>query len=207
MRALGVELVEYGQDFNEAADYAEDLAKRRNLHMIPSFHPWLLQGVASYWLELFRAVPDLDAVYAPIGLGSGICAGIAVRNALGLQTKLIGVVSSLAPTYALSFEQEKPVEYRASTQLADGVAVRKPDLDALELILDHVERIVQVNDKQVANAMHAYFTDTHNIAEGAGAAPLAALLQEREQMQGKKVGLILSGGNVDHDIYARVLSN
>ena len=207
MRALGAELVEYGDDFNQAADYAQTLAKERNLHMIASFHPTLITGVASYWLEFFNNVKDLDSVYVPIGLGSGLCAGIATRNALGLKTKLVGVVSSAAPAYALSYAAKKPVEHPATTQIADGVAVRQPHAKALTTILAGAERIVQVSDAEVTAAMRYLFSDTHNVAEGAGAISLAAVLQEHEQLQGKKVGLVLSGGNVDSDVFADVLAN
>ena len=207
MQAWGAELVESGADFDDALEHAQTVAGQRKLHFAESFHPLLLRGVASYWLELFEAVSELDAVYVPIGLGSGICAGIVVRDLLGLETQIIGVVARAAPAYALSFEAGHVVEHPASTRIADGVAVRKPDADALEIIRRGAERIVQVSDAEIEGAMRAYFTDTHNVAEGAGAAPLAALIQDREQMQGKKVGLILSGGNVDHDVFSRVLSN
>ena len=207
MRALGAELIEHGDDFNQAAEYAQTLARERDLHMISSFHPALIKGVASYWLEFFKGTPDLDTVYVPIGLGSGLCAGIATRNALGLKTKLVGVVSSAAPTYALSYTARKPIEHPTTTQIADGVAVRQPNADALDMILAGAERIVQVSDEEVVTAMRYLFSDTHNVAEGAGAAPLAALLQECEQMQGKKVGLVLSGGNIDSDVFAKILAN
>jgi threonine dehydratase len=205
MRAWGAELIEHGSDFNEAADYALQLAAERDLTFVKSFHPLLIRGVASYWLELLRAVPDLDAAYVPIGLGSGLCAGIAVRNALRLPTRLIGVVSRAAPAYALSLAAGRVVEHASTTRIADGVAVRRPDAEALEIIGEGVARVVQVSDEEVEAAMQGYFIDTHNVAEGAGAAPLAALIQEREEMRGQKVGLILCGGNVDHDVFGRIL--
>ena len=207
MRAWGAELIEYGDDFNDAMDCAHSLAQQRGLHFVPSFDPLLVRGVATYWLEFFEAIPDLEIVYVPIGLGSGICAGIAVRDLLGLRTRIVGVVSSAAPAYALSHEAGYVVEHAPSTLIADGVAVRKPNADALKIILTGAERIVQVSDAEVEAAMRAYFIDTHNVAEGAGAAPLAALVQDREKRKGKKVGLVLCGGNVDHDVFSRVLSD
>jgi threonine dehydratase len=206
MRALGAELVEHGQDFNAAYDYAKDLAQARGLHLFPSYHPTLVRGVASYSLELLRARPELDTVYVPIGLGSGINGTIAARQALGLGTRVVGVVAEQAPSYALSFEAGRPVSTNSCDTLADGVAVRVPDADALAIILEGVERVVSVSEAQIEAAMRAYFTDTHNLAEGAGAAPLAALLKEKEKMAGKKVGLILSGGNVDTDVYRDILA-
>ena len=205
MRAWGAELIEHGEDFNDASDYAAQLAGQRGLHRVPSFHADLVKGVASYWLELFRAVPDLHTAYVPIGLGSGLCAGIVARNVLGLSTRLVGVVSSHAPTYALSWQAGAPVEHPSATQIGDGVAVRRPDPETLEMIRQGAERIVQVTDEEMKSAMRLYFAATHNVAEGAGAAALAALLQEREQMRGRNVAVILSGGNVDSDIFARVL--
>ena len=206
MQALGAELIEYGEDFSDASDHAAQLAEQRSLHRVPSFHPDLIKGVASYWLELFRAVPDLHTAYVPIGLGSGLCAGIAARDALGLNTRLVGVVSDQAPTYALSWQAGQIIEHPSRTQIGDGIAVRQPDPDALQMIHQGAERIVQVTDDNIMAAMRMYFAATHNVAEGAGAAALAALLQEREQMQGRKVAVILSGGNVDSDVFARVLA-
>ena len=206
MQALGAELIEYGDDFTESADYAVQLAEQRGLHRIPSFDLNLVSGVASYWLELFHAQPDLDTVYVPIGLGSGLCAGIAARDALGCRTDLVGVVSSQAPAYALSWDAGQVVDHVVTTQIADGMAVRRPDPVALDIIRAGTERIVQVTDDEVKAAMRIYFTDTHNVAEGAGAAPLAALLQEQQRMRGKKVAIILCGGNVDHDVFSQVLS-
>lgn len=207
MRAWGAELIEHGHDFNDAAEYAEQCAKERNLHFAPSFQPALIRGVATYWLEFFEAVSDLDIVYVPVGLGSGICAAIAVRNGLGLKTEVVGVVSSAAPAYSFSFDAGKLIEHASTTAIADGVAVRKPNAVALDLIRRSVERIVQVSDAEVKQAMRAYFIDTHNVAEGAGAASLAALMKERTEADGRKVGLVLTGGNVDRDAFATVLSD
>jgi threonine dehydratase len=206
MRAFGAELVEAGHDFDAARDAAVRLANERGLSMVPSFHRDLVAGVASYALELFRAAPPLDTVYVPIGLGSGLCATIAARDALGLTTKVVGVVSTEAAAYALSFAARKVVPTNSADTMADGMAVRGPDAEALDVILKGCDRIVQVSDEEVMEAMRAYYTDTHQITEGAGAASLAALMQERDRMKGKRVGLILSGGNIDRPVYLRALA-
>ncbi len=205
MAALGGELVEQGKDFDEAYAHARSLAGDGRLHMVPAFHPWLVLGVASYGLELFRALPDLDTVYVPIGQGSGICGTIAARDALGLRTRIVGVVAQNAPAYALSLARGEPVATDSAKTIADGVACRIPDPQAFTLIRRGAERIVAVSEAEIRAAMRHYFTDTHNVAEGAGAAPLAALLQERDRMRGRKVGLILSGGNVDREVFLGVL--
>jgi len=206
MRALGVELIEHGDDFQAALEHAGVLSQQRGLIPIPPVHEALIRGVATYSLEFLSGTPPLDTVYVPIGMGSGFCAMAAVRRALNLTTKIVGVVSDHAPTYSLSFEQGKPVPHTVSTKLADGLACRQVDEFALSVVMQHAERIVRVTDDQVAAAMRHYFTDTHNVAEGAGAAPLAALLKEKDQMAGKRVGLVLTGGNVDADVFAKVLS-
>jgi threonine dehydratase len=206
MRAFGAELLEAGHDFDAAKDTAMRLAEERSLVMVPSFHRDLVAGVASYALELFRAAPALDTVYVPIGLGSGICGTIAVRDALGLKTKIVGVVSTGAPAYALSFTAGKVVATNSADTMADGMAVRGPDAEAHDIILKGAERIVQVSDAEIGAAMRAYYEDTHQLTEGAGAAALAALLQERDRFAGKKIGLILSGGNIDRPVYVRVLA-
>ncbi|MNZ32956.1 L-threonine dehydratase biosynthetic IlvA [compost metagenome] len=205
MRSLGANLVEYGEDFQASREHAAELAERDGLHLVPSFHPWLVTGVASYSLELFRAVAGLDVAYVPIGMGSGICGMIAVRDALGLKTRIVGVVSKHAPAYALSFAAGKPVSHPTSTRLADGMACSTPDAEALAIILDGADHIVQVDDREIGAAMRLYFSATHNVAEGAGAAALAAAMQEREQLAGLKVGLVLSGGNVDREMFAAEL--
>ncbi len=207
MAALDVELIEHGDDFQAAREHAIHLAQQRGLHMVPSFHPLLVQGVATYSLELLRAVPDLDVVYVPIGLGSGICGMIAAREALGLTTEIVGVVSQQAPAYALSYEQRRPVEHPVTTLIADGMACRTPEPNALELIWRHAARVVQVSDEEVEKAMRLMFTATHNVAEGAGAAALAAALKERKRIARRKVGLVLSGANVDRDVLARILAS
>ena len=206
MRAFGAELIEAGHDFDAAKEAAMKLAGERGLTMVPSFHRDLVAGVASYALELFRTAPPLDTVYVPIGLGSGICGTIAVRDALGLATKVVGVVSTEAPAYALSFAAGRVVATNSADTMADGMAVRGPDAEALEVILKGADRIVQVSDAEIGAAMRAYYEDTHQLTEGAGAAALAALLQERKRMAGKRVGLILSGGNIDRPVYLRTLA-
>ncbi|UYN93972.1 MAG: threonine dehydratase [Enhydrobacter sp.] len=206
MRAFGAELVEAGHDFDAAKDTAAQLAGERGLTMVPSFHRDLVAGVASYALELFRAAPPLDTVYVPIGLGSGICGVISARDALSPTTRVVGVVSTGAPAYALSFAAGRLVPTNSADTLADGMAVRGPDAEALAVILEGADRICQVSDTEVMAAMRAYYEDTHQLAEGAGAAALAALAQERDKMKGRRVGLILSGGNIDRALYLRALS-
>jgi threonine dehydratase len=205
MRALGAELVEHGHDFQAAREEAARIAQADRLHYVPSFHIDLVRGVATYWAELFRAVPDLDRVYVPIGQGSGINACIAARNAYAPRTRIVGVVSAQAPCYALSFEAGRPLEAAVSTQLADGLACRSPDPESLEIIGKHVERIVQVTDPEVADAMRFIYAATSNVAEGAAAAAFAAADRERAQLASRKIGLPLTGGNVDADLLVRVL--
>lgn len=207
MRAFGGEVVEFGSDFDQAREEAARLGLARGLYPVPPYHRELVVGVATYALELFQAAPDLDAVYVPIGCGSGVCAVIAARDALGLKTQVIGVVSSQAPAAKLSFEAGALRETESADTFADGLAVRRPIQEAFEAYSAGVERIVAVTDAQIAKAMRVYYTDTHNLAEGAGAAALAALMQERERMQGKCVGVILSGGNVDRDVYSGVIAS
>jgi threonine dehydratase len=206
MRAFGAELIEHGHDFQAAYEHAAIIADERALHMVLSFDSTLVRGVATCGFEFLSAVGDLEAVYVPIGLGSGICGMIAAREALGLRTLIIGVVAENAPAYALSFEGGKPVPTTTSETIADGIACRVPEPDAVAVINRHAERIVRVTEDEIRAAMRHYFTDTHNAAEGAGAAPLAALLKERDQMAGRRVGLVLTGGNVDRAVFARVLS-
>jgi threonine dehydratase len=203
--ALGATLIEHGEDFQAAFEYAVALASHRGLHMIPTFHRSLVVGVASAGLEFLRAVRDLHTLYVPLGMGSGVCAAIAARDALDVSTRIVGVVAEGAPAYRLSLEAGRPVSTERAVTIADGIACRVPDADAFAVIQRGVERIVQVSDSEIEAAMRHYFTDTHNVAEGAGAAPLAALLRDCSQMAGKRVGLVLSGGNVDRETYARVL--
>lgn len=206
MRALGAELVEHGRDFQEAFEFAERMALESGLLMAPSFDRALVCGVASYAMEFFGAVPELDTIYVPIGLGSGICGMIAAREALGLRTRIVGVVAEQAPAYALSFAAGRIVTTEAADTIADGIACRVPNPEAFEIISRWAERIATVSESEIAAAMRLYFSCTHNVAEGAGAAPLAALLKDRPAMEHRRVGLVLSGGNVDRDVYARVLS-
>ncbi len=205
MRAQGAELIEHGSDFQAAREHAQALAARDGLHMVPSFHPDLVLGVASYALELFDALADLDVVLVPIGLGSGACGLIAARDALGLKTEVIGVVSEGAPTYALSLAAGRVVAHDVTTQLADGMACRVAEPDALEVLRRGLGDLFRVRDAEVAAAMRMLFECTHQVAEGAGAAALAALVQQRARFAGRRVGLVLSGGNVDRDVYADVL--
>lgn len=205
MRALGVDLIEHGDDFQASLEYARGLAQEKSLHMVPSYHRLLIAGVATYCLELLRAVPDLQTVYVPIGLGSGISAMLAARNALGLKTEIVGVVSSHARAYAESFDKRQPVDSPVTTRLADGMACRSPNAEALEVIWQGVDRIVEVTDEEVAEAIRTIFECTHNVSEGAGAAPLAAALQERPRNIGRKIAVTLSGGNIDRELFARVL--
>jgi threonine dehydratase len=206
MRGFGANLLERGHDFQAAYEHAALLAERDNLHFVRSFHPLLVRGVASYALELFRAVPDLDTVYVPIGLGSGICGVITAREALGLTTEVIGVVAEGAPTYALSFSAGRPVPTNRADTLAEGLAVRVPDAEALAVVLKHAARIVTVSDTEIRQAARAMFADTRNLAEGAAAAPLAAALQERARLQGKRVALIQSGGNIERTVLPELLA-
>jgi threonine dehydratase len=206
MRALGVELVEHGHDFQAASEHAVQLAAERGLYMVRSFHPLLVRGVATYALELFRAVSNLDTVYVPIGMGSGACAVIAARNALGLRTNVVGVVSDRAPAYALSFRSKELLATETADTFADGVACRIPDPEALAVMFHGLERVVMVPEEAIKEAMRLYYTATHNLAEGAGAIALAALCREKEKMRGKRVGVVLSGGNIDRDLYASILT-
>jgi len=206
MSAQGAKLIEHGDDFQSALEHAKKLAAELGYHLVPPYHRNILLGIATYWLELFTAVPGIDVAYVPIGMGSGICSAAAVRNALGLKTKLVGVVSEHAPTYALSMEQKRIVEAPAQTKLADGLACRRGDEDALQVMLENVDHIVRVTDAEIATAMRAMFTDTHNVVEGAGAAGLAGAVKELPTLKGKRVALIATGGNVDQEVFARVLS-
>jgi threonine dehydratase len=206
MQALGAELIVIGSDFDACRPHAAEFADQHGYHYVPSFHADLVKGVATYALELFAAVKDLDAVYAPIGMGSGICGLISVRDLLGLRTDIIGVVADSAPAVALSFDQGRLVNTNAAATFADGMACRVPVAEPVDIIRRGAARLVRVTEDEIADAIRAYYTDTHNLAEGAGAAPLAALLKERTSMQGKRIGLILSGGNIDREPFAEVLA-
>jgi threonine dehydratase len=206
MKAQGAELVVHGHDFQAALEYTRERAAAEGLVMVESFEPGLILGVASYGLELFGALAGLDTVYVPIGLGSGICGTMAARDALGVTTKVVGVVAENAAAYALSYARGKPVSTNAADTLADGMACRVPVAEAVALINAGAERIVTVSELEIKAAVRAYYTDTHNIAEGAGAAPLAALIKEKHKMAGKKVALVLSGGNIDKALYREILA-
>jgi len=206
MRAFGAELVETGDDFDAARAAAAETAKRDGLFFLPSFDEALVRGVATYALEFFRAAPKLDTVYVPIGLGSGICGVISARDLLGLDTEVVGVVSENAAAYALSFEAGKVISTPSARTFADGMAVRVPDPAALDIVRAGAARVVRVSDDQVAEAIRAYFSDTHNVAEGAGAAPLAAALVERDRNATRRIGVILCGGNIDTTLFRRILA-
>ena len=209
MRALGVTLIEHGEDFQAAREFAIALAGERGLHMVPSFHPELIRGVMTGWVEFFESFPhgeEPEVLFVPIGQGSGFCAAAAARAHTGARTRLVGVVSAHATTYLDSWRQRKVVEAPVSTLLADGMACRVADPQALEIVLAQAEAVVAVTDDEVAHAMRVLFADTHNVAEGAGAAGLAAAIQQRDRWHGRGVGVALSGGNVDSAVFARVLS-
>jgi len=205
MRALGARLIEHGDDFQDSREHAAQLAQGNGWHMVPSFDTALVHGVSTYWWEFFKAVPTLAVAYVPIGLGSGICAAIAAKLALGHPVRIVGVVSAHATTYADSLAAGRVVAAPVTTQLADGMACRIAERDALQTMAPHVDHVVQVSDLEVAQAMRALYQDTHNVAEGAGAASFAAAMQERVSLRGLTVGTTLCGGNVDAVVLAQVL--
>lgn len=205
MQALGAELVEHGREFQEALEFSRQLAADQGLHAVPSFHPWLVRGVATYGLEMLRSVADLDVVFVPIGLGSGFCGIAAARAALGLKTKIVGVVSAHAPAYALSFKAGRLMTQSSATLVAEGVACMTPNEDALRHVLEQAHDVVTVTDDEAMAAMRELVQATHNIAEGAGALAFAALKKNREQWQGQRVACVLSGGNASMALLARVL--
>jgi threonine dehydratase len=206
MLAQGVELVEHGDDFQESLEFARRLAADLGYAMVDSFHERLVMGTATYALEFLQGAPPLDAVYVPIGLGSSISGMAAARKALGLKTEIVGVVAAQSPSYALSFKARKVVEAPSLTAIADGLACRTPNAQAMEVIWEHVARIVEVSDEEITAAMRALYEDTHNLAEGAGAAGLAGAFKEKHLHGGKRIGIVLSGGNIDRDAYAAVLA-
>jgi threonine dehydratase len=205
MEAFGGQLLTAGKDFDESRVVAEQIQHERGYHFVPAFHRELVKGVATYAYELFTACADLDVVYVPIGMGSGICGLITVRDLLGLKTEIVGVVAANAPAFALSFEAGRPIKANSARTFADGMACRDPQPDAFEIIATGAARVVAVSEDDIAQAIRIYYTTTHNLAEGAGAAPLAALLKENNRYAGKRVGLILSGGNIDMAVFAQVL--
>ena len=204
MRALGAELLVYGQDFDAALEYCQDIATRRGLYFVPSIDTGLIPGVATYALEFFRSVPQLDRIYVPIGLGSGICGVIAAKHALGLTTEIVGVVASNANTYQLSFAAGRAVPTNSADTIADGLAVRKPSLEALKLMEAELTTIIAVDEEEILQAIRYYFLDTHNVAEGAGAAALAAALKD-ETKPGQRLGVVLSGSNIDRELFRSAL--
>ena len=206
MIAQGAELVEHGDDFQSSLEFARNFSTECGLATVESFHERLVWGTATFALELFQSTPPLDRIYVPIGMGSSICGVAAARNALGLLTEVVGVTSTGCPAYALSFRQRKLVEAPARTFVADGQACRTPSLQALEIIWTNVTRIVEVSDDEIAEAMSIYYQDTHNLAEGAGASSLAAALKEESDLHGKRVGVVLSGGNVDRETFVAALT-
>jgi threonine dehydratase len=206
MLAQGVTLIEHGDDFQESVEHARELAQQPGCVLVASFHPRLVEGTATYALELFRNTPPLDAVYVPIGMASSICGVAAVRNALGLNTEIIGVVAADAPASALSFRERRIVPAPARTQLADGLACRQPNPDAMQILWDNVVRVVEVTEAEIAHAMRIAYEDTHNIAEGAAAAALAAALKEHPQTQYKRLAVIFTGGNVDRELFLAALT-
>jgi threonine dehydratase len=205
MRAVGGELVTGGKDFDESRTVAAQIQSERGYHYVPSFHRDLVKGVATYALELFEGAADLDVVYVPIGMGSGICGLITVRDLMGLKTEIVGVVAENARAFALSFAAGQPVPTNSARTFADGMACRDPQPEAFEIVKKGAARVVTVSEDEIAEAMRIYYTTTHNLAEGAGAAPLAALLKEKARYAGKRTGLILSGGNIDMPVFAQVL--
>jgi threonine dehydratase len=207
MLALGAELIEFGQDYQASREHAQRLSRERGLHFVPPFHEDLVRGVASFALEFLRNTPQLERVYVPIGMGSGVCAMIAARDALGLQTKIVGVVAKGAPAYALSFQERSVVTTETSETMADGLACRTPDDGALQIMLRGLERVVTVGDDEITRAMRVLFSDTHNVAEGAGAASLAAVLREAPHDKKSRIGAVITGGNVDAQTFASVLNN
>ncbi len=206
MRAFGATVVEFGTDFDEARAECARAASQQDLHFIPPFHRNLVLGVATYALELFQAVADLDTIYVPIGMGSGICGAIAVRDLLGRNTEIVGVVARNAPAMALSFEAGTPIQTDSARTFADGVATRQPMEQSLAIIRHGVARILQVSEEEIAGSVRLYFQATHQVAEGAGAAPLAALMQERGLQAGRNVAVVLSGCNIDASVYRRILA-
>ena len=206
MRALGADLIEHGEDFQEALEHAARISKLEGLEMVPSFHETLVRGVATYSLELFRAVPNLNVLYVPIGLGSGICGAIAVRDALKLNTEIVGVVAESAPAYALSIQAGKITSAKVAPTIADGMACRIPNPEAFEIIRRGVARIVSVSEERIRFAMRCFFSDTHNLVEGAGAAALAAVFQEEALLRGRRVAVIASGANADQQAFLKVMS-
>lgn len=206
MRAFGAELIVAGADFDESRAIAMQISEDRGYHLVPAFHPDLVKGVATYAHELFTAVLDLHTVYVSIGMGSGICGLITVRDLLGIDTEIVGVVADNAPAFALSFKAGHPVRTSSARTFADGMACRDPQPEALAIIREGAARVLRLSEDEIAEAIRIYFTDTHNVAEGAGAAPLAGLIRERESLQGERAAVIFSGSNIDSRSFAEILA-
>ena len=187
-------------------EYAATIGAERGLEVVPPFHPDLVLGVATYARELFASAWELDAVYVPVGMGSGICGLIGVRDLLGLATEIVGVVAEKAPTTALSVAAGHVVTTERADTFVDGVATRSPDPEAIAVMVRGAARIVQVSEDAAADAMRRLFAATHNVAEPAGALALAGLLAERDLAAGKRVAVIQSGGNVDAELLIQVLA-
>lgn len=195
MRALGADVVEAGHDFQAAFEAATEIAAERGWHMVPSFDSRLVLGVASYSLELLRTVPDLETLYVPIGLGSGVCGAIAARDALGAPTRIVAVVAAAAPAYALSLAAGRVISHDVTTRNAAGMACRVPLAEALDVIRRGADRVVTVTDDQIDEAMKILLEDTGSDVEGAAAAGLAALLSESAERRGRSAGIVLTGAN------------
>ena len=206
IRAFGAELMVAGADFDESRVVATRIAKEREYHLVPAFHPELVKGVATYAHELFTTIADLAVVYVPIGMGSGICGLITVRDLLGLDTEIVGVVAANAPAFALSFDAGHPVRTSTARTFADGMACRDPQAAPLEIICAGAARILPLSEDEIAEAIRIYYTDTHNVAEGAGAAPLAGLIRERQRYAGRRAATIFCGANIDAPMFGEILA-
>lgn len=201
-RALGAEVVVHGRDYLSALERAYEIAGERGYTLVPPFHQWLLEGVSTYAAELYNSVPRLDVVYVPVGMGSGICSLISVRDLFEFSIEIVGVVTERAPAYALSFEYGALATTPSANTFVDGVAVRVPDPAALDIILRGAARFITVTEQEAAEAMVMMYRATHNLAEPAGSLALAGLLKDRPRVSGKKVAVVHTGCNVDFDVLA-----
>jgi threonine dehydratase len=206
MAGFGAEVIISGADYDESRTVAARIQRERDYHLVPSFHPAIVKGVATYAHELLLAFPDLAVVYVPVGMGSGICGLITVRDLLGLKTEIVGVVAASAPAFALSFEAGRPIATESAATFADGMACRDPQPEPLAIMLAGAARVIRVHDDAIAEAIRIYYSDTHNLAEGAGAAPLAAAIEEKGRYAGRQAGVILSGGNIDARLFGEILA-
>jgi threonine dehydratase len=206
MAGFGAEVIISGADYDESRTVAARIQRERDYHLVPSFHPAIVKGVATYAHELLLAFPELAVVYVPVGMGSGICGLITVRDLLGLKTEIVGVVAASAPAFALSFEAGRPIATESAATFADGMACRDPQPEPLAIMLAGAARVIRVHDDAIAEAIRIYYSDTHNLAEGAGAAPLAAAIEEKGRYAGRQAGVILSGGNIDARLFGEILA-